>query len=170
MLAVIVILAVLILVALPAVTNLMTRARKSALRTEALDIARNGVQLAYSANMLSGTSVVPSGTVANASNKVYKITGGEYLCMTFAELVSKGYIEKSNTTGYNGHVSIFVDNAGKATMYIHLTNGTYFIKSSYTDLANNNDIDTAVTATKPSGYSDPCPSISSSSGSTIIQS
>ena len=163
LLAVIVILAVLILVALPAVTNLMTRARKSALRTEALDMARNGVQLAYSANMLSGTSVTPSGTISAgstaASNIVYKVSGGEYLCMTFTDLVNKGYIEKSNTTGYNGHVSIFVDNAGKAEMYIHLTNGTYFIKSSYVDLANNNDIDGTVSATSPSGYSNPCPEV-----------
>ena len=176
LLAVIVILAVLILVALPAVTNLMTRSRKAAFRTEALSMAREGVRLAYEANLVSGNSAVPpsSGTVT-PNGIVYKVSGGEYLCMTFSDLVNKGYIEKSNITGYNGHVSIFVDTAGKSEMYINLTNGTYYIVDNFNVIANGNDVDTLVsTSTTPSegvsgadsnSYSAACPTISNTNSS-----
>ena len=165
LLAVIVILAVLILVALPAVTNLMTRARKSAFRSEALSMAREGVQLAYSANMISGTSTPVTANITDTSkthNIVYKISGGEYLCMTFSDLLNKGYIEKSNTTGYAGYIQIFVDTAGKSYMYVTLTNGTYYIVSEFNALANSNDVDSKVTTTAGS-YKSACPTIKTTS-------
>lgn len=157
LLAVIVILAVLILVAMPAVTSLMTRSRKSALRTEALSFAKDGVQVAYSSLMLSGVSTTIASGATTKENVVYKIKDGEFLCMTVGSLISKGYIEKTNTAGYAGHVSLFVDNNGKSKMYIHLFNGTYYIVADYEALAKNADVDTAVVTAKPSNYVAGCP-------------
>ena len=149
LLAVIVILAVLILVALPAVTNLMQRSRKSAFRAETLSMAREGVQLAYSANMVSGVAEPLNSTGVSgdaAANKVFKISDGEYMCMTFSNLVDKGYIDKNDPNNlYAGYVQIFVPTTGgKAQMYINMTNGTYYIKDTFDNVAKSNDVDTIV--------------------------
>ena len=170
LLAVIVILAVLILVALPAVTNLMQRARKSAFRSEVLSMAREGVQLAYSANLVSGVATSSSTDVtgAAAANKVYKVNGGEYLCMTFKNLVEKGYIDKNDANNnYGGYVSIYVPNTitatDKVSMWIKMTNGTYYITDTFDNVAASNDVDTLVkTGTNSLSTSTNCPTVSSS--------
>ena len=175
LLAVIVILAVLILVALPAVTNLMQRSRKAAFRAEVLSMAREGVQLAYSANMVSGVAENQSTDVsgAAAANKVFKVSDGEYMCMTFDDLVSKGYIDKNDTkNNYAGYIQIWVPtNGAKARMYIKMTNGTYSIVANFDNVANSNDVDTIVlnstsSITKTGTL---CPAVSSSkSGATLV--
>lgn len=188
LLAVIVILAVLVLVALPAVSNLMARARKGAFRTEALDMARNGVQLAYSANMLSGvaenapTAAVTADTTYKSdgsvntkgkNNIVYHLSGGEYLCMTVKDLIDKGYIEKANYNTYGGFIQIFVASDGTTTMAIDITNGTYYLKTTYNKLAKVNDVDGMASAVLDStnnvtagNFS--CPSIPANAGSNVM--
>ena len=171
LLAVIVILAVLILVALPAVTNLMQRARKSAFRSETLSMAREGIQLAYSANMVSGvaTNVTAAVAQASASNKVFKISGGEYMCMTFKNLIEKGYIDKNDANNnYGGYVQIFVpstiDSSNKVQMYIKMTNGTYYIADTFDNVAASNDVDTLVkTGTNSLTKDTLCPAIATNS-------
>lgn len=160
LLAVIVILAILVLVALPNVTGVMANARKSAFRTEALTMARDGAGMAYSNAMLGGSAITPGTNQADdGSGKVYKIAGGEYMCITFANLRNKGFIEKNNATGYGGHVKLY-NNGTTTLMYIRLTNGTYQINTDLDTLAKATDIGSVVTV----GTNGPgCPTISNSS-------
>ena len=160
LLAVIVILAILVLVALPNVTGVMANARKSAFRTEALTMARDGAGMAYTNAMLGGVAITPGTNQADdGSGKVYKISGGEYMCITFNSLRTKGFIEKNNYTGYAGHVKLY-NNGTTTLMYIRLTNGTYQINTDLETLAKATDIASVVTA----GTSGPaCPAIANAS-------
>lgn len=162
LLAVIVILAILVLVALPNITGVMANARKSAFRTEALTMARDGAGMAYSNAMLSGAAITPGTNQADdGSGKVYKISGGEYMCITFANLKNKGFIEKNNSTGYAGNVRLY-NNGTTTEMQIHLTNGTYYIVQTLDALAKATDIGTVVT-TSSTGYKASCPAIANAS-------
>lgn len=136
LLAVIVILAVLILVAMPAVTTLMERSRKGAFVTEAEQFAK-GLQTAYTDSLISGT-FTNSGTKSKATSSDGKYT---YFCMSVAELM-KGYVDKSGT-GYSGIVEAFIptstgDSNAKAVYIVSMTNGQYVSNAvSLTMLGNN---------------------------------
>ena len=169
LLAVIIILAILVLVALPNVTGMMNNARKNAFKTDVFSMATNGAQNAFvyaGLNNKAITRISTSTTKANAqlSNTMYKLSDGDYMCITLTDLVANGYVEKGNVATnasspaagqYRGYIQVFADKTGKTQMYINVSNGSsYTMKGLYSTLSNTQDIDTVVTT----GTSNPlCP-------------
>ena len=139
LLAVIVILAVLALVAMPNVTRLMDNARKNSFTTEAMEFAKSA-QTAYTNIQLAGTtgqntdlSLIPG---VGTGNNTYN-----YFCISYEKLKKDQYISKSNDSGYGGIIELFIptstNNAVTSTITaIYLTNGSYAINGlSLTNLA-----------------------------------
>lgn len=116
LLAVIVVLAVIILIAMPSVMNSMEKARKNAFATEANEIIRIA-QTAYADAVMEGKT-------------------GNKFCVTYAYLSTKGFIEK-NTGTYQGSVLINIDPNGKATYKIWLSNDNYKITAAEPDVTTN---------------------------------
>jgi type IV pilus assembly protein PilA len=137
LLAVIVILAVLILVATPAVTNLMNRARISSFRVEALEMA-NVAETAFEEKESSGFIKNVSDRTITSNNTptadVYEYIAGNgdrYLCMTVAQLAN-GYIKKDISL-YSGRIEVLQLSTGSSSTKISVTNGTYTVKKLYSE-------------------------------------
>lgn len=142
LLAVIVILAVLALVAMPNVTRLMENARKNSFTTEAEEFAKYA-QTAY-------TNVQLAGSLRN-SEKISKIkvpgtTKGdfEYFCISYEKLKTDQYVNKSNDAAYGGIIELFIPTSTNSTVTstitnIYMTNGSYAINGiSLSNLASGN--------------------------------
>ena len=144
LLAVIVILAVLALVAMPNVTRLMDNARKNSFTTEAMEFAKSA-QTAYTNIQLSGT------TTSNESLSLVRGVQGtantnsnnyDYFCISYDQLKKDQYINKSNDSGYGGIIELFIPTSTNTTVTstitaIYLTNGSYAINGlSLTNLAS----------------------------------
>ena len=116
LLAVIVVLAIIILIAMPSVMSAMDKARKNALYTEASEIIKIA-QTAYADDMMN--AAVPANT-----------TG---YCYSLEYLIDKGYMDKnlggtgSTATEYGSVLLKVVD--GSATYTVWLTNKIYSIKT-----------------------------------------
>ena len=149
LLAVITILAVLILAALPAVTGLMNKSIKGSFRTDALSFAQAGIQTAYSTDILNG-AVSTSNTKFNDS-KIHRLNGTDYLCMGIDELVNQHYIDKGDYLNYGGYLQIRVENSGNTTIAINITNNKYFIMTTYKKLASAGDVSNLVLEEQPTG-------------------
>lgn len=149
LLAVITILAVLILAALPAVTGLMNRSVKGSFRAEALGMAQSGIQTAYSTDILNGTV----STLATGQNdkKIHRVNNADYLCLGIDELVKQNYIQKSDYANYGGYYQIKIANDGTTTMAINITNGKYYIKTTYKKLSAAGDVSALVLESQPAG-------------------
>ena len=106
LLAVIVVLAVIILIAMPAVMNSMEKARRNAFAVEANELVKIA-QTAYSDLMMKN------------------LTGNSY-CFSYQYLKDAGFLEK-NDTNYSGSVSVNIDSNGKASYKIWLTNKNFMI-------------------------------------------
>ena len=136
LLAVIVILAVLALVAMPNVTRLMNDSRKNAFITEVENFVTYA-QTSYTNSQINGTinnsadeSLVPG---QKFNEKMY-----DYYCVSYAKLVSGGFIQKSNGDNYKGIFEIYMptDGASSKTI-IYMSNGSYQINGlSINKLAN----------------------------------
>lgn len=136
LLAVIVILSVLALVAMPNVTRLMNVSRKNAFITEVENFVTYA-QTSYTNSQISGTitnsadeSLVPG---QKFNDKMY-----DYYCVSYAKLVSGGFIQKSNGDNYKGIFEIYMptDGASSKTI-IYMSNGSYQINGlSINKLAN----------------------------------
>ena len=130
LLAVIVILAILVLVAMPAVTNIMQTAQKRSFKNEMLTFASK-MDLAYTQKTLnfgddSGISTVQIG------DRNY-----EYFCMTLQQMVTQGYISKNLGT-YKGYIQMWVygDSSEQSTVvYINTTNGRYYFQGQLADVS-----------------------------------
>lgn len=149
LLAVITILAVLILAALPAVTGLMNKSIMGTFKNEALFFAQSGIQTAYSTQVLNGT-VSTSSTGLN-DNKIHRINGTDYLCMGLDQLVSQHYIDKSDYLNYGGYLQIKVETSGNTTIAINVTNSKYYIKTTYKKLSAAGDVSGQVQGSQPTG-------------------
>lgn len=139
LLAVIVVLAVIILIAMPSVMSAMDKARRNALITEANEIAKVA-QTAYADKSMSMTT--PD------------------TCYSLEKLVDEGYLDK-NLNGYTGSVQIIVGETGKITTKIWLSNGMYKIVTkdqvgAKIDGADPNDITIDNIATATDGTSNNC--------------
>ena len=128
LLAVIVILAVLALVAMPNVTKLMDSSRKNAFITEAENFA-NYAKQSYTQSQITGLTETNSGPEeaiirgVSLNSKVY-----DYYCITYAQMVKAGLIEKSNGENYGGVYEIFMPtDGGVSTTVVYMKNGNYFI-------------------------------------------
>ena len=135
LLAVIVILAVLALVAMPNVTKLMDSSRKNAFITEAENFA-NYAKQSYTQSQITGLTDTNStadesiirGVTLNS--KVY-----DYYCITYAQMVKAGLIEKSNGENYGGVYEIFMPtDGGVSTTVVYMKNGNYFINGLSLDV------------------------------------
>ena len=149
LLAVITILAVLVLAALPAVTGLMNKSIMGSFRTEALNFAQSGIQTAYSTEILNG-AVSTSATGLN-DGKIHRLNGTDYLCLGIDQLVSQNYIQKSDYLNYGGYLQIKVETTGNTTIAINITNNKYYIMTTYKKLSAAGDVSTLVLGAQPAG-------------------
>lgn len=114
LLAVIVVLAIIILIAMPAVLNSMEKARRNSFAIEANEMVKSA-QTAYSIAVMNGDG----GSISSS---------GATYCISFANLKSKGYIEKTDTNNeYKGSVLITISSAGVATYTVYFTTNAYNI-------------------------------------------
>lgn len=136
LLAVIVILAVLALVAMPNVTRLMNDSRKNAFITEVENFVTYA-QTSYTNSQISGT--VPKGTDESLiTGQMFNSVSYDYYCVSYAKLVSGGFIQKSNGDNYKGIFEIYMPTDGTSTKtIIYMSNGNYQINGlSINKLAN----------------------------------
>ena len=149
LLAVITILAILVLVALPAVTGLMNKSIMGAFRTDALSMAQSGIQTAYSTAVLNGT--VSTDTTKFNDKKIHRVNGTDYLCMGISDLVEGQFVQKNDYLNYGGYFQIKVDTTGKTTIAINITDGKYYIMTTYKKLSAAGDVTALVQGTQPTG-------------------
>lgn len=136
LLAVIVILAVLALVAMPNVTRLMNDSRKNAFITEVENFVTYA-QTSYTNSQISGT--VPKGPDESLiTGQMFNSVSYDYYCVSYAKLVSGGFIQKSNGDNYKGIFEIYMPTDGTSTKtIIYMSNGNYQINGlSINKLAN----------------------------------
>ncbi len=162
LLAVIVILAILVLVAAPAVTNIMTKSQKNVFKNDVLGMVKS-MDTAFTEksslkiDTLSGTPSPTDGKVHNVtvSNARYK-----YLCMTFAQLVSEQYVVKE-LGNIQGYIQMWMPDStnGQKITFVHATNGSYFLTGRLDVISKSDHYASNATA---SGYDGKytCPSIS----------
>lgn len=136
LLAVIVILAILIMVAMPAVTSLMEKAKVGAFVTEGESFAK-ATQTAYTSSLIAGKdNIGKTVTGVTVSGNSYT-----YFCMTISQLISGGFIEKANATDYSGIVEAYIPtstNTSTAKYIVSMTNKEYVINGvSLTNLGGN---------------------------------
>ena len=129
LLAVIVILAILIMVAMPAVTSLMERAKGLFIEGFFTD--------PYTSSLIAGKNNVGK-TLTGLT-----VSGGSYtyFCMTIPELISGGFIEKANASDYTGIVEAYIPtstNTSTPKYIVSMTNKEYVINGvSLTNLGGN---------------------------------
>ena len=124
LLAVIVILAIIILFALPAVIGTMETARAGTFKNEVNAVIAD-FQTAFSRETMMSSTEVKNVTV---NGDAYR-----YMCMTLKQLYESGYSEKSQfaaaNTKYAGYYQAFIPANGtaSATYVIRFTNGQFTI-------------------------------------------
>ena len=118
LLAVIVVLAIIILIAMPSVMSAMDKARRNALITEANEITK-----------IAATAFADDSMGTGLTSKCYSLQA----------LKDGGYLDK-NLKDYSGSVSISIDsNTGAVTRKIWLSNGIYKIVTKANKQDNPND-------------------------------
>lgn len=119
LLAVIVVLAIIILIAMPAVLSSMEKARKNSFAVEANEVIR-AAQTAYADAVMNGKA------------------SGNNICIPYNYL-KNGFLEKHDDN-YNGSVLITINpTSGQASYKIYLSNSNYTVDSS----KNTPDIDSS---------------------------
>ena len=137
LLAVIVILALLVLVATPAITNIMQSSAKSNFKNEVMGMVSN-METAFTEKMarkvisVSGETLI-DGTNTKLTTGIYNVSvGGKgyaYLCMTLAQLRDEQYMNKNLGDTYGGYIQMWVpDFSGETITFVNTTNGRYFLQ------------------------------------------
>ncbi len=136
LLAVIVILAVLALVAMPNVTRLMNDSRKNAFITEVENFVTYA-QTSYTNSQINGT-INNSADESLITGQTFNNASYDYYCVSYAKLVSGGFIQKSNGDNYKGIFEIYMPTDGTSSKtVIYMSNGSYQINGlSINKLAN----------------------------------
>lgn len=136
LLAVIVILAVLALVAMPNVTRLMNDSRKNAFITEVENFVTYA-QTSYINSQINGT-ITNSADESLITGQTFNNASYDYYCVSYAKLVSGGFIQKSNGDNYKGIFEIYMPTDGTSSKtVIYMSNGSYQINGlSINKLAN----------------------------------
>ena len=163
LLAVIVILAVLVLAATPAISNIMQKSQKNAFKSEMLGIAKS-MGTAYTEKSGKKIEVPTSSNKVNKSTSIYNVSvkkysnasetakGYKYLCMTLQNLVDEQVISKSLSDNYGGYIQMWVAEDGTQYTYINVTNSSYYFQG-YTDTISKDTFapsQTAVSTTEDS--------------------
>ena len=120
LLAVIVVLAILVLLAMPRVTSMMEKARINSFTVEANEIQKVA-QTVYNDHLLSGTDDA-SGGIA---------------CYTVDALIDGGYLDKDKGEVI-GAVVLEIPSSGNPTVHMYLSKGKYYIKNLTTKAKSNN--------------------------------
>ncbi len=134
LLAVIVILAVLVLVATPAVTSIMQRSQQNSFKNEVLNIVKE-FNTAFTEKSGKKIEKKTALTTTDAANAVYNVTttgadagSYKYLCMTLSDLVEQQYIKKDLGEAYGGYIQMWVPNTGEPIVYINVTNSAFYLQ------------------------------------------
>ena len=126
LLAVIVILAILILVAIPAVTNIIESSARNTFKNEVLGIAKT-MENAYTEKFGNGEFELEE----KSDNKIHTLTidgkSYSYLCMTLKDLYDEQYIKKNLGDNYGGYLQMYIGENQTKT-FINVTNGSYYIQ------------------------------------------
>ena len=136
LLAVIVILAVLALVAMPNVTRLMNDSRKNAFITEVENFVTYA-QTSYTNSQISG-AITNSADESLITGQTFNNVSYDYYCVSYAKLVSGGFIQKSNGDNYKGIFEIYMPNGNyqiNGLSINKLANKSYEEKTTQTDYA-----------------------------------
>lgn len=140
LLAVIVILALLVLIATPAITRIITNSTKASFKNEVGEISKN-LDTAF-AEKMNKTVKASSSAIVEDDTKVWnvKVNGNDYayLCMSLKQMVDEQYIKKNLGESYGGYLQMWVpDGNGKTIVFANVTNGRYFIQGKMSQISNN---------------------------------
>ena len=123
LLAVIVILALLVLIAVPIVQRVIANAQLNSFKSEVQELAKY-LDTAYADYQLNGTFT--------SDSTDFKITGNPGgtsvdVCATVKGLVSQGYVKKADTSNWNGYIktSIPLTAGGASTTEYNISNGKF---------------------------------------------
>ncbi len=135
LLAVIVILAVLVLVASPAVTSIMRRSQQNSFKNEMLNMVKefNTAFTEKSGKKIETKTTLTSEDAAKTAVYNVKTTGTsagsyKYLCMTLKDLVDEQYVKKDLGESYGGYIQMWVPNTGEPIVYINVTNSAFYLQ------------------------------------------
>lgn len=144
LLAVIVILALLVLVATPAITRIMTSSAKSSFKNEVVGMV-SYMEDAFTEKMAKEVKS-SDGTVTSTATNIYNVTaendgiskGYAYLCMTLKQLQDEQYMKKNLGESYGGYIQMWVpDGSGATITYVNITNGRYFLQGRMSELTSS---------------------------------
>ena len=142
LLGVIVILAILVLIAVPAITRIMTTANKNSFKNEANGMVSD-LEKAFTEKMAKEVISTDSTTGCNTTN-IYNITASDgkgyaYLCMTLNQLVNEQYIKKNLGQSYGGYIQMWVpDGSGATITFVNLTSGRYYVQGRMSEVSKSN--------------------------------
>ena len=143
LLAVIVILALLVLVATPAITNIMQSSAKSNFKNEVMGMVSNVSTAFTSKSAKKVISIDPTkDTITDLKTNIYNVTvGGKgyaYLCMSLDDLVNEQYMSKSLGDTYAGYIQMWVpDFNGETITFVNVTNGRYFLQGRTSKISDD---------------------------------
>ena len=125
LLAVIVVLAILVLLAMPRVTSMMEKSRVNSFAVEANEILKVA-QTAYNDRLLNGTD---------------DATSANYVCYTVDQLIAYGYLDKDKGE-IVGAIVLQLPTASATDQsvktYMYLSKGDYYMKNVKTKAKNTN--------------------------------
>lgn len=119
LLAVIVILAILVLIAMPKVLQTVENARRDTFKVEIQNIL-NKIESVSTDKILNGGFKTITQDVDGKKIPV------RYACMTLQELYKEGFLSKNfDNAGYAGIVEMFIPSVGDVVYGINISNGSY---------------------------------------------
>lgn len=140
LLAVIVILALLVLIATPAITRIMTSSAKNSFKNEAVSVV-GYMEDAFTEKMNKTVKATDTTTVSDDTLIWNVSTGGKgyaYLCMSLQQLLDQQYMKKNLGENYGGYVQMWVpDGTGSTITYVNLTNGRYFLQGKLSQISDS---------------------------------
>ena len=139
LLSVIVVLAVLILFATPAVTSIYDKSSRRSFKAEAISFVKD-FEKAYikKSHAGIGTSVEKS----KVAKVVHNFGDGDknyyYLCMELSDLVGESFTQK-NVSKYKGYIETYVAvNSTARYTFVNMKDGNYEITGSYDEISSDN--------------------------------
>ena len=147
LLAVIVILAVLVLVATPAVTSIMQRSQQNSFKNEMLNMVKefNTAFTEKSGKKIETKTTLTTEDAAKTAVYNVKTTGTsagsyKYLCMTLSDLVEEQYVKKDLGESYGGYIQMWVPNTGEPIVFINTTNSAYYLQGKESQINRSEHI------------------------------
>jgi len=168
LLAVIVILALLVLVAAPAVTDIMQKSSKGNFKNEVVGMVSQ-MENAFTSKMATSFS---TGSTLN-DKKIHNVSiGGKsyaYLCMTLEDLVKEKYTSKNLGNAYGGYIQMFVPNSEEeaTTTYVNITNGRYYMQGQMKDVTSDDYLPSQVATGTAPQHDTSCPNTKEDLGDSL---